>query len=241
MCEKQAQERAVDYVERKLGYTFRDRSLLRLALTHPSADTRVGHNNQRLEFLGDSILGAAVTMELVLRNPDAEEGVLTIYRSNATRREALAEEGRRLGLHEVLRVGQSAKGLLAKGHDALIEDAFEALVGAIFQDAGWHATLTALKPSLDRLIAAGCAAGYTNGKDSKTQLQEWLQGRGLERPVYETTFVPSGGFNCRATAVVTAGGARERHLGRGHGRTKKAAEKAAAQALLNDLIDRHGQ
>jgi len=69
---------AVSFVERRLGYEFRSKELLRLALMHPSAATRVGQNNQRLEFLGDSVLGALVTKELVLRFPDADEGTLTI-------------------------------------------------------------------------------------------------------------------------------------------------------------------
>lgn len=168
-------------LEQALGHRFGNRELLQLALTHRSVSA--SRNNERLEFLGDSVLGHVMAAEVFARFPHAAEGELTRARARLVNGETLARIAGRFELGGYLRLGPGE--LRSGGHRraSILADALEALIGAIHLDAGlpvaaacvlgWYAPLLA-ELRIDEVM-----------KDPKTQLQEWLQGRGLARPRYE--------------------------------------------------------
>lgn len=210
-----------------LGYRFGDPGLLRQALSHRSAGTP---HNERLEFLGDGLVGAIVAELLYERFPRASEGQLTRLRARLVRREALAELARTLALGDQLRLGP---GELKSGgfrRESILADAFEALVAAIFLDGGWEACRSWLRQRCADALAA-LDPGQT--ADAKTRLQEWLQGRGRGLPLY--TVVDASGeahaqqfvVECRAEGVAEPS--------QGRAGSRKQAEQIAAQAMLAHL------
>ncbi|MFZ5757505.1 MAG: ribonuclease III [Pseudomonadota bacterium] len=168
-------------LEQALGHRFGDRDLLVLALTHRSISG--SRNNERLEFLGDSVLGHVIAEELYRRFPRASEGELTRARARLVNGEALAGIAARFSLGEVVRLGPGE--LKSGGHrrGSILADCLEALIGAIHLDAGLPAAracvLAWYAPLLEELRIAEVV------KDPKTQLQEFLQGRGLPLPRYD--------------------------------------------------------
>ena len=213
-------------LQEKLGYSFRDPGLLRLAVTHPSiaheTDSYLPHN-QRLEFLGDAVLGVILTRELYQRFPDFGEGPLTKARAQLVNQSSLAEQSRRLGVGGFLIM---SKGELTHGgreRASALADAYEALIGAMFLDGGYEkASDFVLRCFRD---AFGEFSALPNLSNPKGELQEFLQTRSNEAPRYRIIF--SGGpdhdrvFEC---AVSHDG----RELGRGRGKSKRAAESEAA-------------
>lgn len=219
--------------QERLGFVFRDAALLRLALTHPSVAHEHGgslQHNQRLEFLGDAVLQLILTRELYERFPCAGEGPLTKARARLVNRRYLAEQGRRvdLGSHLVLSRGEELHG--GRERPSTLADAFEALVGAVFLDAGFDAAkefvLGRFRDELEGLIA------IPNLENPKGELQELLQTDSAAPPQYrlEKTTGPDHDrlFEC---AVFHRGA----ELGRGRGKSKKAAESEAARAALETL------
>eukprot|EP01030_Chromulinospumella_sphaerica_P019208 gene19208-19093_t len=170
----------LDRLERQLGYTFKDQELMVLALTHRSF---AGRNNERLEFLGDAILNFVAGEALFDRFPLAREGQLSRLRARLVKGETLAVLARGFDLGEYLRLGS---GELKSGgfrRESILADALEALIGAIYLDAG-------MEVARERVLAwlAGEFEGLTlvdTNKDPKTRLQEFLQSRGCELPRYE--------------------------------------------------------
>ena len=167
------------WVERAFGHAFSNPALCRAALTHRSAG---GEHNERLEFLGDSVLNCSVARLLYDAHPDADEGALSRLRASLVSGETLAQIAGDLGMGEHLRLGS---GELKSGgfrRASILADALEAMVGAIFLDSGFDAAAAAVKriigPRLEKLPAAETL------KDAKTRLQEALQARGLALPVY---------------------------------------------------------
>jgi len=220
-------------LEEKLGYTFRDPALLRLALTHPSIaheqEMAVQHN-QRLEFLGDAVLGLILTRELYDRFPDFGEGPLTKARAQLVNQHTLAEQSRQLGIGEFLIM---SRGELTHGgteRPSSLADAYEAVTGAVFLDGGWNAArdfvLRCFRDSFGEFMA------LPNLSNPKGELQEMLQSKSNQAPHYE--IIAASGpdhdrdFEC---AVFHEG----RELGRGKGKSKRTAESAAALAALLDL------
>jgi ribonuclease-3 len=172
------------WVERSLGYVFMHPELCHSALTHRSAGAE---HNERLEFLGDSILNCSVARMLYDAHPDADEGALSRLRATLVSGETLAQIAGELGLGDHLRLGP---GELKSGgfrRASILADALEALLGAIFLDSGFDATAAVVArivgPRMSQLPAADAL------KDPKTRLQEALQGRGLALPVYTLTAV----------------------------------------------------
>ncbi len=220
-------------LQARLGHPFRDESLLRLALTHPSvahAANPATAQNQRLEFLGDSVLGMVLSRELFEKFPAADEGVLTKSRAKLVNAVSLAEHGRELGLgaHLILSRGEENTG--GRQRLSALADAFEALLGAIFLDGGFEAAQAFVR----REFAADFST-LTESADfqnPKGELQERLQSRSPLAPEYE--FISATGpdhervFEC----AVRHDGAE---LARGTGKSKKAAESAAARAALKKL------
>ena len=213
----------------RLGHRFDDPELLRRALTHRSAGSK---NNERLEFLGDSLVNLIVAEALFRRWPRCDEGELTRARAALVREAALADVARQLQLGDRLELGP---GELKSGgfrRDSILADALEAVVGAIYLDGGFEACRDTVIQWFEPLIAA-LPVGKTV-KDAKTRLQEWLQARQQGLPEYR--LVSADGedhdktFNVlcvmEATGVETPG----------TGPSRRQAEQAAAQAAL-DLLE----
>ncbi len=225
----------IDQLEQALGYAFRDPNLLVLALTHPSVAHEVGigslqQHNQRLEFLGDAVLQLVITSELYQKFPTFGEGPLTQARAQMVNRTSLANQGRRLDLgnHLILSRGEETTGGRARA--STLADAFEAVVGALFLDAGYQATsqiiLRLFRDGFGELVE------LPNLINPKGELQEYLQTKSPAPPRYEQISV-SGPDHVRQFECAVYHGDSE--LGRGTGRSKKLAESAAALEALRRL------
>jgi ribonuclease-3 len=208
------------------GHVFRDPSLLERALTHRSAAPQ---HNERLEFLGDALLGAVVAEAMYARWPKAAEGELTRARAELVRESTLAALARRLelGARLVLGPGEMKSG----GHrrDSILADALEAVVGAIYLDAGFETCRDIVLPWFAEAIDA-LPPPHRLGKDAKTRLQEWLQARQKPLPVY-TLLSESGEDHAktfRAECLLTDPALR----GEGEAGSRRAAEQMAADAVL---------
>jgi ribonuclease-3 len=203
----------------RLGHRFTAPALLEQALTHRS---RGAQNNERLEFLGDGVLGCVVADELYARFPHLPEGKLTRMRAGLVREEALAEIGESLGLRELLRLGTATPATTS-----ILADAVEAVFGAVFLDGGYAAAraaaMAALAPLMDRLDAGDAV------KDAKTQLQEILQGTGEALPEYR--LLSQKGPPHDVECVLAARGLRTT----GSGSSRQRAEQQAALAMLARL------
>jgi ribonuclease III len=225
-------------LQKRLAYNFRDENLLRLALTHPSVAHESGvasAHNQRLEFLGDSVLGLVLSRQLYEKFPGADEGVLTKSRAKLVNHQALSERGRALGLgaHLILSRGEEASG--GRERAGALADAFEALLGAIFLDGGFAAAREFI---LHEFSAAFGELGELSGIDNpKGELQELLQSRSPNAPEYQLVSA-SGADHARdfECAVLHEGA----ELARGRGKSKKAAESDAALAALKILMQQSG-
>lgn len=219
---------AAAWLALRLGYRFRDPGLLGQALTHRSAG---GAHNERLEFLGDAVIGLVAAELLFRARPDAAEGELTRLRARLVRRETLAAVARALSLGEHVMLG--AGELRTGGHqrDSILANTLEALVGAVYLDAGIDPARTLTHRLLGRDLAALPEAADL--RDPKTRLQEWLQARGAPLPEYRVARV-SGAAHDQWFAVVCrlpADGAEYP----GEGGSRRAAEQAAATAALAGL------
>lgn len=212
-------------LQRELGYTFRDPGLLRTALTHRSHSSP---HNERLEFLGDSLLNCVVADQLYQRFPDLPEGNLSRLRAHLVRQDALHRVALQTGLGEHLLLGEGE--LKSGGHQrpSILADAMEALFGAIYLDAGFTACATVI----NRLYSEAfdeLPTGHSM-KDAKTRLQEWLQGKRLPLPVY--VLVNTHG-EAHAQRFEVACEVLPLHLrASGSGTSRRLAEQAAAEAVL---------
>ena len=215
-------------LSRQLGHAFADPQLLDDALTHRSAQTR---HNERLEFLGDAVLGFLVAEALWRRFPQATEGELSRLRARLVNRESLAGVAQALDLGQYLRLG--AGELRSGGHarESILADAVEAVLAALYLDGGLEVARGVVDQLLGRRIAALSPADQ--GKDAKTRLQEWLQGRRLALPVYEV--LETSGEDHAQTFVVRCA---VEALGRSStavGPNRRKAEQLAAERLLETL------
>jgi ribonuclease-3 len=166
-------------LQQRVGYRFSGRELLALALTHRSHGTP---HNERLEFLGDSVLNCVVAVELFERFRDLPEGDLSRLRARLVRQEALHQLAQDLGLGEHLRLGEGELKSGGSARPSILADAFEALVGAIFLDGGFGAAREAVLRLYEPLLAG--LDPQDSGKDPKTLLQELLQARRMALPQY---------------------------------------------------------
>jgi ribonuclease-3 len=216
---------------RRLGYSFNNPSLAEQALTHRSFG---GVHNERLEFLGDSILNFLIAEALYQRFPNTREGELTRMRASLVKGETLAAIAREYRLGDALKLGSGEMKSGGWRRESILADALEALIGAIYLDAG-------LAVCRERLLAwfgdrlQTVAPGEIN-KDAKTRLQELLQARGQALPVYDLQATRGEAHNqqfevvCRIAALGV-------HF-QGDGSSRRAAEQTAAQAALTYLADR---
>lgn len=210
------------------GHHFADQGLLEQALTHRSAGAP---HNERLEFLGDGIVNLMVAEVLFQRWPRADEGALTRARAELVREASLATLARKLelGARLVLGPGEMKSG----GHrrDSILADALEAVVAAIYLDAGFEACRAVVLPWFEEALAA-LPVGKP-GKDAKTRLQEWLQARQRPLPVYE--LVSESGDDHAKVFHVTCAIIDPSLCAPGEGSSRRNAEQAAAAALLEKL------
>jgi ribonuclease-3 len=214
-------------LETALGHRFRDRRLLEEALTHSSsrvADGAGAADCERLEFLGDAVLGLVVSELLMESNPGQPEGWLTRARAAAVNRDALAARARALGLARWIRLGRGERRQGGAEKPSILADIFEAVLGAIYLDAG----LAPVRALLERELPLADVFGPAPA-DAKTRLQELLQGRGLGTPQYHTTQTHGPAHALEFEVEVRLG---ERVLGSGAGSSKRAAEQAAARRAL---------
>ena len=174
------QEQLAEFQSR-IGYQFSDAGLLAEALTHASHGKKRNRNNERLEFLGDRVLGLLSATELLHRFPDDDEGMLATRFNAVVRRKACVEVGKAIGLGQLLAVGSSEQAGAGVVSESLLGNAMEALLGAIYLDGG----LDAAKSVFDSAWAGLLNKAAETEKDPKTSLQEWAQGRGLPLPEYK--------------------------------------------------------
>lgn len=226
---------STEQLEAALGYRFRDRNLLLLALTHPSIahEAGVGHlqqHNQRLEFLGDAVLQLVVTAELYRRFPAYGEGPLTQARAQMVNRIALAGHARTLSLGNFLILSRGEESTGGRVRTSTIADAFEALIGAVFLDS----TFDVARDLILQIFSAsfGEVNELPNLENPKGELQELLQAKSPEPPRYEQIAATGPDHNRRFESAVYHEGVE---LGRGEGRSKKLAESAAALVALQEL------
>jgi ribonuclease III len=220
----------LEALEERIGHRFADRALLRQALTHASVAGRGKHappTNERLEFLGDRVLGLVIATLLLDRFPRDSEGPLTRRHAALVRRETLAEIAGELDLGAWLDLARSEEAG-GRTKPAILADALEALIGALYLDAG----LAAAEGFIARHWTERLRTTTAPPRDAKSALQEWAQARGLPLPVYEV--VESGGPAHAPAFVVRA------RLADGPGASaaaasKRAAEQAAAALLLASL------
>ncbi len=215
-------------LEKRLGHVFDDRDLIGQALTHSSATRNRSHSNERLEFLGDRVLGLVIAEMLLDRFPDEDEGALGYRLPALVRRESLARVGEAIGLaeHIVMSDGEEETG--GRQKEGVIADACEAVIGALFLDGGLQAAGRFIGVHWEQLIGED----LTPPKDPKTELQEWAQAASLPLPVYET--IGRHGPDHAPTFTVSVSVA-DGEPESGVGTSKQAAEQAAAQALLARL------
>ncbi len=211
------------------GHCFTQPALLLQALTHRSAGSP---HNERLEFLGDSLVNQYVAEALYLHWPKADEGALTRARAELVRESALAGIARSLDLGRYLVLGPGEMKTGGHRRDSILADAVEALVAAIYLDAGFDACRAAMAPWFSALIAALPPANKV-GKDAKTRLQEWLQGRQYPLPTY-TLLAESGQDHARVFHV-SCTLSQPSVATEGQGGSRRAAEQQAAEAALKRL------
>jgi ribonuclease III len=225
--------RAAGWLRRKLSYEPREPELFERALKHRSAGPG---NNERLEFLGDAVLNLVVASHLYRQYPQADEGTLSRLRAAVVSGESLARVASALELGPALALGAGELKTGGFRRESILADAFEAVCGAVFLEAGFEAArelfLRALAPALAAADAAALSAAEEQ-KDAKTRLQEWLQGRGLPLPRYQVVEVggESHAQTFRVSCVVEAVNASAE----GAGLSRRRAEQAAAQELLARL------
>ena len=212
----------------RLGHVFADPGLLIEALTHPSSSSAGRADNQRLEFLGDRVLGLAMADALLAADPGATEGQLAPRFNALVRREALAAVARDIDLGAVLRLGRSEMQSGGRRKDALLADAMEAVIAAVYRDAGFEVA----RALVERHWAARVGTVADDARDAKTTLQEWAQARGLPPPHYAELARSGPDHAPRFTieARLSTGETASAEAG-----SKRQAEQGAAQALLEKV------
>ncbi|MCI8869567.1 MAG: ribonuclease III [Lawsonibacter sp.] len=218
-------------LEEKLGYTFQDPGLLENALTHSScANESRGRlqSNERLEFLGDSILGMVVAEHLYRNHPDLPEGELTRTRAALVCEESLVEAARELGLGDYLKLGRGEEAGGGRRRPSIQADAVEAVLAAVYLDGG----IGSARKIIRRFVLSREVAGLTAGRDYKTALQELVQRESGQVLKYRLTGEAGPDHDKRFFVEVELNGSP---VGSGQGRSKKEAEQMAAHAAIRTL------
>ena len=214
--------------EARIGHTFADPELLIRALTHGSMSSPTRADNQRLEFLGDRVLGLVMAAAMLDHDPDANEGTLAPRFNALVRKETCADVARAIDLGAVLKLGRSEMLSGGRRKQALLGDAMEAVIAAVFCDAGFDAADALVR----RLWAERIKVVKADARDAKTALQEWAQGRGEPPPSY-VELARSGPDH--APVFTIAARLQSGTEAQASGGSKRQAEQAAASALLQQL------
>ena len=226
-------EERLTALETRLGHTFRDRVLLRRALTHSSRarEQAGGADNEGLEFLGDALLGFLVAEALFARHQEMDEGGLSKLKAYLVSRPSLAAAARELGLDRVVQVGKSAARTALQTTDSVLADAFEAILAAVHLDAGEAAARRVVETTLGRRLEA-LDREEVERRDHKTVLQERLQAAGRPTPRYRVGKTEGPPHRPVFHVDLLVNG---EVLAHGRGGTKKEAEQRAAQQALRSL------
>lgn len=218
-----------------LGYRFHNRQLVISALTHPSAveNRPIWASYERLEFLGDSILGAMVATDLFEKFPEMDEGQLTRLKISLVSGVTLSEVSEKLGIGDLIIFGESEKGTGARGMHSALENVYESIVGALYLDAGYDRTHDFVRDTLSPYMVPERAQRPLS---PKSRLQEITQRDMRCAPVYKLESEEGPAHHPTFTSVVLVQG---RRVGKGSGSSKKEAETAAAQDALRRLAEEH--
>lgn len=216
-------------LQKTIGYKFRHPELLEVALTHTShAEATQGkHDFERLEFLGDSVIGLVVSDVLYHLFPDEREGDLARRKAMLVSRQTLARLAEAWGLGEALRLSGREEAAGGRRTRSTLEDACEAVIGAIYLDGGWKKICKVLEP----IVKMEAEHYHAPPQDPRTALQEWAQGRGLPLPEYKEIARRGEAHAPVFVMEVCVNGARAE----GQGNSKKAAAASAAAAMLKTL------
>ncbi|MER3522983.1 MAG: ribonuclease III [Ignavibacteria bacterium] len=223
----------LDELERAISYTIRNRELFMLALVHRSylqQFNQRGQSNERMEFLGDSVLNLVVGEYLYHHFPDAPEGELTKLRSRLVNRKALVAYSKSIQLANFILMSQSAQQSMGKGSETIVADTFEALIAAIYLDSGFEAAKQFIERRLTEALENRTVV--TSDENYKSMLLEFAQAHGLGVPRYAIIKQEGPDHDRTFTVEVTIGGKRK---GIGIGKNKKEAEQAAASIALERL------
>ena len=214
-------------LEKKINYSFKNKIYLSTALTHSSKSK---NNNERLEYLGDAVINLAISDYLIKNFTDLDEGSLSILRSNLVSRATLSKVASHLGLESYLKIGKSLLNQENK-KISIYGNAFEAIIGGIYLDKDFSQAASVVINLLEKEIES---LKKNKTKDKKTLLQEELQQRKVDLPVYKLNYENEESFNviCEVRELDL--------LSEGQGKNKKEAEQNAAANLLEKLINNNG-
>ena len=210
---------------RRIGHDFAQPALLVRAVTHASLSSPTRPDNERLEFLGDRILGLVMAEALLKADPHASEGQLAPRFNAMVRKETNADVAREIGLGEVLKLGRSEMMSGGRRRDALLGDAMEAVIAAVYMDAGFDAA----RALVLRLWGARIGGVAQDARDAKSSLQEWAQGRGMAPPAYVELERSGPDHQPIFTVEVRLENGEAERAEAG---SKRIAEQSAAKALL---------
>ena len=232
---RQPASRRIEDLESTIGWTFKNKAFLYEALTHRSAVVSTGAEptlawNERMEFLGDAVLGLAIAQHLIERSEVLTEGELSKLRAALVNEAHLAAVARRIGLGDWLVLGRGEELAGGRNKDSLLADAVEALLGAVFRDGGFETARLLVKLLFSTDLGGELEA--LRGRDFKSELQELVQARLKARPEYK---VLSEGGPAHAKSFEVAVLISNREWGRGHGASKKRASQEAARNALSGL------
>jgi len=230
----------IQQLELLLEHNFRDQSLLVQALTHPSylheAGGSGGGDYQRLEFLGDAILGMLLAEIMYTRYPDWDEGALSQLRSRLAGQDILADRARSLGIGAFVRLGRGEEQTAGREKDSIIADVLEALIASLYQDGGLQAARTLVVRLFEDLVAT--PESLVLGRDSKSELQEYLSSHNYPAPDYQLIEESGPPHNRLFRFLVLVG---DRAIGDGQGKSKKIAQQAAAAKAVEMFSEKQGQ
>ena len=224
----------LEALENKLGYAFKDVTLLKRSLSHKSYanEKRIDatNHNERLEFLGDAVLELSVSDLLIHRFPDLREGDMSKIRASLVNETALAEQARQLGLGDYIYLGKGEEQCSGREKNSLLADAFEALLGAIYLDGGYKKVFPIIR---DLILPDLLRAGTEDiSRDYKTKLQEDVQNRFKEAPEYRL-ISESGPDHAKVFEIHLF--IRGTKVAEGRGKSKKQAEQSAAQIAVTQI------
>ncbi|MEX2311037.1 MAG: ribonuclease III [Rhodospirillales bacterium] len=223
----------LETLQAALGYTFKDITLLRHALVHSSATQQRLKSNERMEFLGDRVLGLVLAEPLLDSYAEEDEGEISYRFTALAQRDALAAVAGAVGLAEHLKLSNGEQMTGGRENPGMLADAMEAVICAIYKDGGLEAARTFIHAQWTAMMREN----HRPPKDPKTTLQEWAQGRGLRLPDYRITSQEGPDHQPLFTVEVTLKG---QSPVTGEGNNKRAAEQAAAEAMLSAIAKDNG-